>query len=92
MASELERMGDHAEGIARIVVLMRDETLAMAADAYVRKRWYEAEQEDADPEQHHRFSAERVGQLGVVRCAIFHLERGRRGRRADRQSHACIAA
>jgi phosphate transport system protein len=27
MASELERMGDHAEGIARIVVLMRDEPL-----------------------------------------------------------------
>ena len=27
MASELERMGDHAEGIARIVVLMRDESL-----------------------------------------------------------------
>ena len=27
MASELERMGDHAEGIARIVVMMRDEPL-----------------------------------------------------------------
>jgi phosphate transport system protein len=27
MASELERMGDHAEGIARIVVMMQDEPL-----------------------------------------------------------------
>lgn len=27
MVSELERMGDHAEGIARIVILMRDEPL-----------------------------------------------------------------
>jgi phosphate transport system protein len=27
MASELERMGDHAEGIARIVITMRDEPL-----------------------------------------------------------------
>ena len=27
MASELERMGDHAEGIARIVIIMRDEPL-----------------------------------------------------------------
>jgi len=56
--------------------LMRDVTLAYAADAYVRKRWYEAEEEDRVREERWNLEASAANMTAMQSLFGTFLEGG----------------